>query len=256
MATEQDAARDRVLAARADLAEQLELLEASAREAIDIPAKVRRSPAKAAAVVGTAGFLAAAGPAAAVRGRTPRGPRRARARCRRGCCPRRSRRPCASSATTATRSAAALERDFAEYAKKASKDRAALKSVLLLSVARPLLGPRRAGRWRRHLHAGFGKRSRRGSPKIRERAEQEAESAREVHELADASAEDSDLGRPPGASAESATASGRPGGRDGPDRHLDAGRAAASDPRLRRDAVRVVGEVGVEPTRCFRSTGS
>ena len=55
MATEQDAARDRVLAARRDLSEQLELLEASGRAAIDIPAKIRRSPAKAAAVAGGSG---------------------------------------------------------------------------------------------------------------------------------------------------------------------------------------------------------
>ena len=44
MATETDAARDRVLAARAALGEELETLEASARAAVDIPAKIRRRP--------------------------------------------------------------------------------------------------------------------------------------------------------------------------------------------------------------------
>jgi hypothetical protein len=34
----------------------------------------------------------------------------------------------------------ALERDFADYAKKSQKERDGLKSVLLLAVARPLLG--------------------------------------------------------------------------------------------------------------------
>jgi hypothetical protein len=34
----------------------------------------------------------------------------------------------------------ALERDFADYAKKSQKERQGLKSVLLLAVARPLLG--------------------------------------------------------------------------------------------------------------------
>ena len=57
MATEQDAARDRVLAARADFKGQVDVLEASVREAVDIPAKVRRSPGKAAAVVGVLALL-------------------------------------------------------------------------------------------------------------------------------------------------------------------------------------------------------
>jgi len=60
--TEADAARERVLAARLELATEVERLEASARAAVDIPAKVRRSPAKAAAVVGGVGFVALGGP--------------------------------------------------------------------------------------------------------------------------------------------------------------------------------------------------
>ncbi len=62
MATPTDAARDRVLAARSDLAEEFQILEASGRAAVDIPAKIRRSPAKAAAVAGGIGFLALKGP--------------------------------------------------------------------------------------------------------------------------------------------------------------------------------------------------
>ena len=62
MVTEADAARERVLAARLELATEVERLEASARAAVDIPAKVRRSPAKAAAVVGGVGFVALGGP--------------------------------------------------------------------------------------------------------------------------------------------------------------------------------------------------
>ena len=62
MATETDAARDRVLEARAALGEELETLEASVRAAADIPAKIRRNPARAAAVAGGAGFLAIGGP--------------------------------------------------------------------------------------------------------------------------------------------------------------------------------------------------
>ena len=68
MATETDAARDRVLAARAALGDELEALEASARAAVDIPAKIRRSPAKAAAIAGGAGLPRARRPEAPVPG--------------------------------------------------------------------------------------------------------------------------------------------------------------------------------------------
>ena len=68
MATEQAAARDRVLAARAEVDEELQVLEASTRAAVDIPAKIRRNPARAAAVVGGVGFLALRGPQRIVRG--------------------------------------------------------------------------------------------------------------------------------------------------------------------------------------------
>ena len=56
VATETDAARDRVLAARAALGDELETLEASARAAVDVPAKIRRSPGKAAAIAGGDGL--------------------------------------------------------------------------------------------------------------------------------------------------------------------------------------------------------
>ena len=45
-----DSARADVLAARAALTDELERLEASARAAVDVPAKVRRNPVKAAGV--------------------------------------------------------------------------------------------------------------------------------------------------------------------------------------------------------------
>ena len=51
MGTRTDAAHAQVLAARADVEEQVDRLEAAGRAAIDIPAKVRRSPAKAAQMV-------------------------------------------------------------------------------------------------------------------------------------------------------------------------------------------------------------
>jgi hypothetical protein len=57
-----DAARAEVLAARAQLDEELVRLEASARAAVDIPAKVRRDPVKTAGLAAGAGFVLLGGP--------------------------------------------------------------------------------------------------------------------------------------------------------------------------------------------------
>jgi hypothetical protein len=62
VATEADAARERVLAARADLSTEVDRLQASARAAVDIPAKIRRNPIRTAAIAGGAGFVALGGP--------------------------------------------------------------------------------------------------------------------------------------------------------------------------------------------------
>ena len=62
MGTRTDAALAEVLAARADLAEEIDRLEAAGRAAVDIPAKIRRSPAKAAAIAGGGAFLVLGGP--------------------------------------------------------------------------------------------------------------------------------------------------------------------------------------------------
>ena len=137
MATEQDAARLRVLAARAELAQQVELLEASGRAAIDIPAKVRRSPAKAAALVGGVGFLALKGPQRlfraareAIGGKPEPLPSRL--------LPDEVEKTLRKLGDDGEKVRGALERDFAEYAKKSQKDRQAIGSVLLLALGRPL----------------------------------------------------------------------------------------------------------------------
>ncbi len=56
------AARAEVLAARGRLDEELIRLEAAARAAVDVKAKLKRSPVKAAGVVAGAGFLLVGGP--------------------------------------------------------------------------------------------------------------------------------------------------------------------------------------------------
>ena len=62
MGTRTDAALAEVVAARADAKEQLERLEASARAAVDVPARIKRSPAKAAGVAAGAAVVALGGP--------------------------------------------------------------------------------------------------------------------------------------------------------------------------------------------------
>ena len=62
------AARADVLAARGALGEELVRLEASARASVDVKAKIKKNPAKTAALVGGAGFLAIGGPKRVFRG--------------------------------------------------------------------------------------------------------------------------------------------------------------------------------------------
>ncbi len=68
MGEDQESARAQVLAARALVDEELVRLEASARAAVDVPAKIRRHPAKAAGLAAGAGFLVVGGPRRVLRG--------------------------------------------------------------------------------------------------------------------------------------------------------------------------------------------
>jgi hypothetical protein len=63
-----DSARAQVLAARAQLDDELVRLEASARAAVDVKAKIRRHPVKAAGVAAGAGFVLVGGPKRVLRG--------------------------------------------------------------------------------------------------------------------------------------------------------------------------------------------
>ena len=62
MGARTDAARAEVLAARAGLDEELVRLEASGRAAVDIPARLKREPAKVLGTAGGAAFLLLGGP--------------------------------------------------------------------------------------------------------------------------------------------------------------------------------------------------
>jgi hypothetical protein len=146
VATETDAARDRVLAARAALDAELQALEASARAAVDIPAKVRRSPAKAAAIAGSAGFVVLGGPKRlfgaarrAVFGPAAELPKRM--------LPDEIEKTLRKLGDDGDKVRGALERDFAAYAKEAEKDRGV--GALASAAARPLVirGARAAAEW-------------------------------------------------------------------------------------------------------------
>jgi hypothetical protein len=138
VATPTDAARDRVLAARADLAEEFQVLEASGRAAVDIPAKVRRSPAKAAAVAGGLGFLALKGPQRVfglgrrvVRGKDKPLPKTM--------LPEEIEKSLRKLGSDGDRVRGTLERDFAAYAAQKEKSRRGQRNLLFLAVAQPIL---------------------------------------------------------------------------------------------------------------------
>lgn len=138
MATETDAARDRVIAARAELAGQLETLEASARAAIDIPARIKRSPAKAAAVAGSVGFLALKGPQRLF-GAAKRAVRGPSAPLPDSLLPHEVERTLRSLGRDGDRVRGVLERDFADYAKASAKKRSKVDRSALLALATPFL---------------------------------------------------------------------------------------------------------------------
>ncbi len=62
MGARTDAAREEVLAARVGLEDEVGRLRASARDAVDVRAKVRRNPGKAAAAAAGTAFVVAGGP--------------------------------------------------------------------------------------------------------------------------------------------------------------------------------------------------
>ncbi|HEU4673076.1 MAG TPA: hypothetical protein VFS32_09265 [Candidatus Limnocylindrales bacterium] len=62
MGARTDAARTEVVAARAELLNEVERLESAGRAAVDIPAKVRKAPAQTAGLAAGAAFLLAGGP--------------------------------------------------------------------------------------------------------------------------------------------------------------------------------------------------
>jgi hypothetical protein len=138
VATETDAARDRVIAARADLEAELIGLEASFRDAVDIPSKIKRSPAKAAAVVGGAGFLALKGPQRVFRvaKRTVTGAPKPLPD---ALLPEEIEKTLRKLGTDGDKVRGALERDFASYVGKKTKERRDARNLFIIGIARPFI---------------------------------------------------------------------------------------------------------------------
>jgi hypothetical protein len=144
VAAEADAARERVLAARGELATEVEALQASARAAVDIPAKVRRHPAQVAAAVGGVGFLALGGPRRLFRRvkSTIVGPDQPLPE---SMLPEEIEKVLKKLGTDGERVRGTLERDFADYLKVSQKRRGpALGQTIYYAVTLPLI--RRGGK--------------------------------------------------------------------------------------------------------------
>ena len=144
MAAEADAARERVLAARTELATEVERLQASARAAVDLPAKVRRHPAQVAAAVGGVGFLALGGPRRLFRRAKSAivGPDQPLPE---SMLPEEIEKALKKLGTDGERVRGTLERDFADYLKVTQKRRGpALGQTIYYAVTLPLI--RRGGR--------------------------------------------------------------------------------------------------------------
>lgn len=131
-------ARARVLEARAEVAEELATLEASGRAAIDIKARVRKNPAKVAAVAGGIGFLALKGPQRIFRG-VRKAAFGAPPPLPEAMLPDEIERSLRKLGRDGDKVRGTLERDFADYAKKSQARRDGLRTIILLSALRPLL---------------------------------------------------------------------------------------------------------------------
>jgi hypothetical protein len=137
-----DAARAEVLARRAELAVELERLEAAGRSAVDIPTKIRREPAKTAGLAAGAIFLVAGGPAKVVRRarRAIFGPERELPK---SMLPKEIDESLRKLGTDGEKVRGTIEREFTKYLdehaeERRDRDLGAVVAMLLASVAKPV----------------------------------------------------------------------------------------------------------------------
>jgi hypothetical protein len=136
-------ARAQVLAAREALDEELVRLEASARAAVDIPAKIKRNPVKAAGFAAGAGFLVIGGPKRVFRRakRAVRGPEEPLPT---SMLPKEIDAALGSLGTDGERVRGLIEREFASYLKatepaRKSRNLGGAFTILTVAFLRPLM---------------------------------------------------------------------------------------------------------------------
>ncbi len=142
MGARTDAARAAAVASRAELAEEVARLEAAGRAAVDIPAKIRRAPARTAGLAAGAVFMVAGGPKRVLRGlrRAVRGPE---AELPRSMLPREVDKTLRKLGTDGEKVRGTLEREFASYLDEKAevrrkRDLSATAALLAASVLGPL----------------------------------------------------------------------------------------------------------------------
>jgi hypothetical protein len=143
MGARTDAARSEVLAARAGLDEELVRLEAAGRAAVDIPARLKREPAKVLGTAGGAAFLLLGGPKRVFQGvrRAVMGPK---ADMPKSMLPKEVDRELKKLGEDGEKVRRTLEREFANYLDEKAdarkeRDLGATLAVLLSTVAKPVV---------------------------------------------------------------------------------------------------------------------
>ena len=142
MGTRTDAALAQVVAARADLGDQVDRLEAAGRAAVDVPAKVRSNPAKAAGIAAGGAFLAVGGPKRLFR-RARRAITGKEEELPSELLPKDVEKALRKIGTDGSKVRGTLERDFAKYLDDRSKERkkegvTAAITAVALSALRPI----------------------------------------------------------------------------------------------------------------------
>jgi hypothetical protein len=143
-----DAARAAAVASRGTLEEEVVRLEASARAAVDIPAKIRRAPAKTAGLAVGAVFVAAGGPKRVIR-RMVRAVRGPEAEMPKSMLPKEVDKTLRKLGSDGDKVRGTIEREFADYLEtkgpeRRSRDLGATASTLAGSVLGPVT--KRVGR--------------------------------------------------------------------------------------------------------------
>ena len=141
MGARTDAARTEVLVRRGELLGEVQRLEAAGRSAVDIPAKVRRAPAKTAGLAFGTAFIALGGPRRLF-GRARRAVRGPQAELPKSLLPNEIEKTLRSMGTDGDRVRGTLEREFASYLSERTEVRRSQSSrELVIAVLNNLLRP-------------------------------------------------------------------------------------------------------------------